>query len=157
MDAPEQHLVRWLNGRDEPCPVCGYNLRDLGTARCPECGAGLHLRVGSENTRLGAWLVGVLSLSLALGFDGVVATIMTTVAVFLEPPRTPAERFVAGVMVGSFVGLSLLVGAGIVAMVRGRARWVRVSPRRQWWMAAGVFVGTFALHAIWGIVLAQRL
>ena len=28
----------WVQRRDLPCPVCGYNLRMLHTPRCPECG-----------------------------------------------------------------------------------------------------------------------
>lgn len=31
-------LLRYLAINDEPCPACGYNLRDIAQPRCPECG-----------------------------------------------------------------------------------------------------------------------
>lgn len=36
------HALRaYLADRDVPCPACGYNLRGITTAACPECGAAL--------------------------------------------------------------------------------------------------------------------
>ncbi len=63
-------LQAWLSSRDVPCPVCDYNLRSIDSMTCPECGAKLDLRVGSTDLRIGLWLVGVLALSLSLGFLG---------------------------------------------------------------------------------------
>jgi len=34
----DQALRLFMASRDVPCPHCGYNLRDLARARCPECG-----------------------------------------------------------------------------------------------------------------------
>ncbi len=31
--------ARIVTGDDVPCPSCGYNLRGLREARCPECGS----------------------------------------------------------------------------------------------------------------------
>lgn len=47
MPAPaDLELLRtYLAGRDTPCPVCGYNLRDLPSERCTECGTELRLHV----------------------------------------------------------------------------------------------------------------
>ena len=66
-------LQAWLSSRDVPCPVCGYNLRSIEAARCSECGAKLDLRVGSTDLKIGLWLVGVLALTLPLGFIGLLA------------------------------------------------------------------------------------
>jgi hypothetical protein len=38
-------LLAYLRGRDAPCPVCGYNLRDLTRPVCPECAEPLALAV----------------------------------------------------------------------------------------------------------------
>ena len=63
-------LQAWLSSRDVPCPVCGYNLRSIEVANCPECGAKLDLRVGSTDLKIGLWLVGVISLTLPMGLSG---------------------------------------------------------------------------------------
>ena len=51
LEADTDVLRRFLHNRDAPCPRCGYNLRNLEGARCPECGDELVLRVNlSGNT-----------------------------------------------------------------------------------------------------------
>lgn len=35
---PGNNLLEYLAERDVPCPGCGYNLRNLTGALCPECG-----------------------------------------------------------------------------------------------------------------------
>lgn len=37
-------LIGYLNGRDVPCPGCGYNLRGLRVTSCPECDEPLTVR-----------------------------------------------------------------------------------------------------------------
>ena len=63
-------LHSWLASRDVPCPVCGYSLRSIESATCPECGAQLNIRVGSTDLRIGLWLACVISQALAMGFAG---------------------------------------------------------------------------------------
>src|SRR4030095_829738 len=57
VDADEQELVRYVSDRDVFCPLCGYNLRRLTRARCPECGRELRLSVGLTEPYLRAWVV----------------------------------------------------------------------------------------------------
>jgi len=33
-----ERAARYLKSRDIPCPGCGYLMRGLESARCPECG-----------------------------------------------------------------------------------------------------------------------
>jgi hypothetical protein len=40
-------LREFLADRDRSCPTCGYNLRNLTSMFCPECGAELRLQVGT--------------------------------------------------------------------------------------------------------------
>src|SRR5206468_3407523 len=86
VDADDRALVEFVATRDAACPVCSYNLRGLTAAVCPECSARLHLRVGSENLRLGPWFAGVVSLAVGLGFDGVVSLMIGAVSVALTRP-----------------------------------------------------------------------
>ena len=60
-------VVAFLQERDVPCPLCGYNLRNLREPRCPECGAGVRLTVGLVDLYLRAWLTGAVSLCASAG------------------------------------------------------------------------------------------
>ena len=61
-------LSRYLSDRDEPCPRCGYNLRELKDDRCPECGEALVLSVQRADPPIATWLAGTIALTLASGF-----------------------------------------------------------------------------------------
>lgn len=50
-------LLEFLQERDAPCPLCGYNLRNLTLPRCPECRHDLALAVGIRKIRLGLFIV----------------------------------------------------------------------------------------------------
>src|SRR5438045_2504229 len=63
-------LRQFLSERDVPCPRCGYNLRNLGGNRCPECGDALALRVNLSEPRLGPLIAGLVSLSAGAGLNG---------------------------------------------------------------------------------------
>jgi hypothetical protein len=52
-----QPLLEYLRERDVACPLCGYNLRALSSARCPECGRELQLTVGLAEPFMRAWVV----------------------------------------------------------------------------------------------------
>lgn len=62
-----EELVEFLAVRDEPCPRCGYNLRGLEAAVCPECGAGLRVGIVAESNRKSAWVQAASSPALILG------------------------------------------------------------------------------------------
>ena len=50
-------LLRFVAQRDVPCPACGYNLRQLSRAVCPECGLALKLSIGSDTPFKRAWAI----------------------------------------------------------------------------------------------------
>lgn len=61
-------LRQFVQGRDVPCPQCGYNLRNTESARCPECGTPLSLHVNApRGFKLGATLWAILAAALPLG------------------------------------------------------------------------------------------
>ena len=65
-------LAQFLAERDEPCPSCGYSLRGLTTATCPECRQELRLRVGLVEPRMKLYLLGLVGLSAGVGFNAIV-------------------------------------------------------------------------------------
>jgi hypothetical protein len=156
--AEDSALLRdFLAQRDIACPVCSYNLRGLSRPVCPECSAPLHLRVGSDNLRLGPWLLAVIALALALGFDGVVAVLLGAAGLIFEPPKSPAEFQIFLAMFGCFVGLAAGVGTGIWLLVRFRPRWNRLPSRRQWTLGLLIFFGTGFGHVLFGWIITRYL
>lgn len=157
MDAAREQaaLVQWLAEHDEPCPVCGYNVRALTVATCPECSAPLRLGVTSPQHLLGPWLLAIISCSLALGFDGVVMTLMSTAIV--------VELFVHGrfsapyILVGTFVTLGGLSGGALWLLIARRRQWRMAQPNVQWARAGAVAVAMFLIHATGGALLAMVL
>lgn len=143
-------LLRFVSDRDAACPACGYSLRGLTTARCPECAGKLFLSVGSENLALGPWFVVVLSLAMALGFDGVVGFVLSG-ALFFRPPPVPAAVQQVTALIGAFVALAGACGVGLWwVFARKKSVWNRFPLPRQRRIAAIVFVVVFAIHAAFG-------
>ena len=73
----ERELLRsFLNDRDAPCPVCGYNLRTLGSGTCPEFGQRVALRVGAPDLRLGVFVWALAPLLMMAGAGWAVHVIL---------------------------------------------------------------------------------
>lgn len=68
-DADHKFLVDYLRDRDESCPACKYNLRNLTGVRCPECGEELQLRVSPVEPRQAAPIAGLIGLCMGLGMN----------------------------------------------------------------------------------------
>ena len=60
-------LEKFLQERDAHCPQCDYNLRNLKTDICPECGEQIALRVALVEAKQGAPIAGLLHFRLAPG------------------------------------------------------------------------------------------
>src|SRR5205823_14867222 len=63
-------LKQYLGSRDVPCPHCNYNLRNLTSNVCPECGEEVTLRVQSLEPRQAAPIAGLVLLSAGAGLNG---------------------------------------------------------------------------------------
>lgn len=66
-------LTQYLAHHDAPCPRCRYNLRNLTTNQCPECGLELALQVKGTQPILKWWLTTLLANTLPLGFHAFVS------------------------------------------------------------------------------------
>lgn len=64
-------LVEFLRHNDAPCPVCGYNLRNLTRDVCPECGQRFALRIGAADPRFGLFLLLLAPLLMTAGISAV--------------------------------------------------------------------------------------
>lgn len=72
---PEQHLLRYVQDLEVPCPVCGYNLHQLTRPSCPECGHALKLGVRSVEPVRASWVLLLVGLAMAAG-PGLIAGLM---------------------------------------------------------------------------------
>ncbi|MCA9284242.1 MAG: hypothetical protein KDA22_03440 [Phycisphaerales bacterium] len=63
----DQAIRAFLADRDEPCPRCGFNLRNTSSDRCTECGAPLLLRLAGDRRGDRAVWWGLVCIGLGLG------------------------------------------------------------------------------------------
>ncbi len=135
-EADHARLLAFLHGRDAPCPLCGYNLRDMAEPRCPECGQALELTVGTPQVRFG-WFLTMLAPSLFSGIAAVLMLIMLVIEITANPGPLPPMIW----MVELFGVASGVAG---VVLLRNRFRFLRLPKRAQVaWAAA-----TWALHGL---------
>jgi hypothetical protein len=130
----EREVVAFLAGRSVPCPRCAYDLRDIRSATCPECGEPLVLKIGSPRTRFG-WLV----LAMAPGcFSGVAALfVMIPIVVSLWRSNSPLDNVPWPIVVADAFGF--LSAGSVILMYRHRHRVMAWRPRRQALFAGGVW------------------
>lgn len=126
-------LAAYLRERDEECPGCGYNLRDLTGTRCPECNQELVLRVGLAEPRMAWFVTGVVGISMGLGFSLMVS--IWAGLVFMRRGGGGGPRFqeIVPLVVGSVVGALLMCW-----WVRGRRRLSGGTAEKRWCWVAGM-------------------
>ncbi len=133
---PEAEVVAFLVGRSVACPRCAYDLRDIKTAKCPECGEPLVLKIGSPRARFG-WLV----LAMAPGCFSGVAAMFVMVPIFVTFWQRLPKGQGAPWPVMAADAFGFLSAASVALMYRHRHRFMSWRARRQ---------GTFA-GAVWAI------
>jgi hypothetical protein len=143
----DDHLLRdFLAANDAPCPSCGYNLRGLSGASCPECNELLVLRVGLQEPRLGLWIAGLVGLAARAGFNGLLLVYLVLVMI--------KSGWRAGFVPSAFVVHNAVAGICTGAMLwfwmTRRARCRRCEQRTRLllavacWAVAALNVGIFA-------------
>ncbi|CAN5522781.1 hypothetical protein BH10PLA1_BH10PLA1_12390 [soil metagenome] len=137
---PDQKLLHeFFRDRDVPCPRCSYNLRNLSSSRCPECGDELVLRVNLAEPRLGAFITGLVGLAAGAGFSGLLMLYALYFMFFVYGYGRGMTRFVAITAVGAAV-----MGLGLLIWIRGRAHVRRLPVKRQWLLAISCWSLTLA-------------
>ena len=139
----QQWLLGFVADRHVPCPRCAYDLRNLTTPQCPECGERLALRVGMATPRFG-----LLVLAMAPGvFSGVCATLLAFPLFRFRNAGTngpPTAMYVAE----AFGLLSVAAACGLYVL---RQRFLGKTKRTQilvavtvWLLHVLMFVGLVA-------------
>lgn len=99
-----EQLHTFLKDRDALCPECRYNLRNLTTDRCPECGTPVTLTVGHASEFSWLWLGFLIPFFLMSG------TALSYISIHLVDgvPRGSARFLVAYTYLWLIVTLPLL-------------------------------------------------
>ena len=114
-------LFTFLQDRDVDCPNCKYNLRDLTSNACPECGLIITLSVQLAEPKLAAFIAGLVPLAMSAGFSGLL--FLYGMAMNLVYSYLPSEFFLVTVVP------ALVSGCLLLLWIRWR-RWTRRWPRR---------------------------
>jgi hypothetical protein len=122
-------LHSMLREQDVPCPLCAYNLRNLTSDRCPECGGALKLQVGLVEPRLGPYIA--LLTACCVGLGG--SALFTIIGLFYAPTRW-FLRLDGGVLLAQL----LITAALLPAILARRARFRRLSVGLQRALAIGL-------------------
>ena len=133
-------LFEFLRERDVPCPVCGYNLRNLTRPQCPECRKELVLAVGLRKPRFG-WFLVTITPGL---FSGIAAPLLLIPLI--------GEMVLGGGVGSGFMWATDAFGwfSGLAALVllRFRHPFLRQpQPRQRMWAAVawGIHLAAFAV------------
>jgi hypothetical protein len=116
-------LRDFLHGRDVPCPVCRYNLRDFTGPACPECRHEIVLTVGVTRPRFLWFLLAMIP----CGFSGIAAAILL-LPIIMQPLMG------GGAAEGLIIALDLLgwlSAMGGLVLIRYRFVFLRQAPGRQ--------------------------
>jgi hypothetical protein len=128
---PDDMLQTFLAGRDSECPVCRYNLRDLQTQQCPECGSRLALQVGAVEPNQTACIVGLIGLASGAGFSGLLV-IYLFIRMLIDPFRGFFHRFAYLTAIPFLIEASLLI-----VWLRNWRKIRRLPTETKWLMALG--------------------
>jgi len=139
-------VVRFVRVRSVPCPRCGYDLREIEQARCPECAEPLELRVGSPRVRFG-WLV----LAMAPGCFSGVAAVLLAFPVWRSIGLPPGRGAPWPVVVADLFGF--VSAASVYWIYRHRHKIMRWRTGSQ----VGLALGVWGVHVLAFVLLLSAL
>jgi hypothetical protein len=127
-------LLKFLADRDVPCPQCGYNLRNLVSDVCPECGERLALGVRMVEPRQAAMLAGLIGLSSGAGLNG----LLLIYGLIRFVPRDRMMYRFMGINAAGLIALGLLIFLWLRywRWIRARQASVRLVLAGACWLAS---------------------
>ncbi|MBN2445544.1 MAG: hypothetical protein JXO22_02385 [Phycisphaerae bacterium] len=117
-------LLEFVSDRDAWCPLCGYNVRALTEARCPECGQELVLTVGVRDLSI-IWLIVTLVPTMFSGIAAALLSVPMIVTLIMTPAMSAPWGFYVLVSFGWASGIF-----GIL-LVRRRYAFLRQPHKKQ--------------------------
>lgn len=135
-------FVAYLAGRDVPCPRCGYNLRNLASVNCPECGEELTLGVGLVEPKQAAAITGLIGLSAGAGLNGLLLICWIVISLRIKQGFTWFVPFNAS----GFI----VTGVLLLFWLRGWKRIRRLPSRSRWALA----IATWAISLMDAVTFA---
>lgn len=144
----EAWLLAWLAGRDAPCPVCGYNLRDLPQAACPECNQTIRLTVGATRPPMGCFL-----LTAAPGVFSGIAAFLLAIPIIVVPLTEGGSA--PWIIVGTDA-FGWISGILTIVLFRHRYAFMAMSMNTQRMCVALAWIVHIVALALF-IILAARL
>jgi hypothetical protein len=143
------HLLAYVRERDVPCPLCGYNLRDLTGPRCPECRHDLVLAVGVTRPHF-LWLLVTIAPCIFSGMAAGLLLFPIFMSIFVGGILPPWQIFAAE----TFGWVSALAGFLLVWKRYAFLRQSRTAQRRwavgAWAIHVTAFLGLIAAAILWG-------
>ncbi len=135
-------LVEFLQDRHAPCPLCGYNLRNLTDDVCPECRQKLRLTVGVHHVQFG-WFLATVTPSLFSGIAAVLMLILILAALVAGAAPLPP-------VIDALVLFGFASGVVALMLIVRRHQFVQLRPRvqRTWAMVAWGTHGTLFLGLV---------
>jgi uncharacterized membrane protein YidH (DUF202 family) len=145
-DADAQ-LLQFVRERDVECPGCGYNVRNLTSDRCPECGEQLQLGLRLVEPRQAAPIAGLVGLAAGFGLGGLLLIYAGIVSILMKQGGG-LDRFVTVNSVGFIVH-----GAALWLWVRNWKRIRRLNPRPRWLLVAAAWAMPLAFVVIFAMYI----
>jgi hypothetical protein len=130
-------LLTFLRDRSHPCPVCGYDLRNLDNARCPECGRELRLTVTELRPVHAPFVAGLIALAAPVGAS---ATGIAGV-LYYRLAYGPLWEFLKRPLLINTIVLAVSVPA-LALWLRSARRLRRRTLATQWRFAAAAWAAT---------------
>jgi hypothetical protein len=129
----DQHitLLTYLHDRDEPCPACKYNLRNLTSSNCPECGNALRVGITLADPYLKAWIALIIALLPPASFGALYIGIFGYI--LIRGRNFSLHDMFRGVPVSLFVIMTHLILSVplVIAAIAMRRRFMRLQRPRQ--------------------------
>lgn len=147
-DRDAELLRAFLAERDVACPGCGYNVRDLTSKRCPECGLELALQLALVEPKQAAFVAGLVGIGAGLGFNGLILGWFLwerySNSSWGGPPFRDALSLVVGLCVCGWL---------LWSWNRSRRRLRLMGPAQRWLLAVGCWAITVTFAVIFFAVV----
>ena len=138
--ASEQEMLRlYLENRDVPCPACGYNIKQLQSSTCPECGRELKLSVGLvglSNLWITALVAAIVPAACGLPFH-----LLILIALGHGASLSDATSEPEGVIFLMLVFYALCCTVFTILLIVMRQRFMRLNLRTQGGFATALIIG----------------